>query len=486
MNPIPTTWTDGYGRVHAGPPPKGYWIASDDRWYAPELHPDSVPTAADPAADDDLGPVADPDHDVPMGGDAADSTPYVGAFDLVPGEEIGQMSDPLEQSGAAASFEDAAPFQDAVPFEESAAFGDAGSAEPVLDADPVDDGSVGTQPQPWQMPSLDGVMSHPSPDTPTTLPDTPPPLHDTPPSLDDTPPSLDDDGSAPNKRTLLTAIVGVLAVLGLAAAGFLMTQQGDDTSSVISGEDAADSSRTSSLTSETPAPIDGATTTSAIANDDAPAADTSAADTPAADTPAPSDVGANPGAVQPAASNDGSLEGIESCSRIDSETLEISMVNVTDATASYLLTVVYLDETGARVGDDNVYVSSLRPGERTVERSYVFSDAGIGCDVIAADRYDRNGVEGLADISSCTIREPNSYGFIEADLTATNSGPSDVDYTVEVALVDTDDVRRGYGTAYIDRAPVGATASGEVYTTVEYDETLRCDVVAVTRFESTQ
>ncbi len=405
----PNSWTDGYGTVHAGPPPEGYWIASDARWYAPELHPDAVASAT---------PTPVPETAEPATSEPTAFEPT--AFDPTAFEPVTPEPASTEQ----ATFDPA---------------------------------TLGRFLEPEQPPNWD--PSTPAEDTPPT------PVAAQPPTDPTKPPSN-------TIRLLVGGALGLIALLGLGAAVYTVLSGDDTRSGVIAGESSA---TTATTNADTGSDTDTDSSTETGAGDDSvPETDTTTSE-PAG--------GGDTTIVEP--SNAANLDGIESCTRLDAETLEVSMVNVSDKTASYLLTVIYLDEAGDRVGDDNVYVSSLRPGERAVEQSYVFNDAGIECEVIEADRYDRNGEEGLEDISACTIRPPTTYGYTEADVTATNSGTADFDYTVEVAFVDADEVRRGVGTAYIERARVGETAPGEIYSVVPYDENLRCEVVAVTRFEST-
>ena len=451
----PNSWTDGYGTVHAGPPPEGYWIASDARWYAPELHPDALAAAATPVPE-----TAEPAGEPASFGEAlADPT----AFD---------------PSGAEPAAFAPAPF-DPAPFDPAA-------VEPVT-PDPTsaeqatfDPATLGRFLEPEEPPT-DQPLTDQMPPEPVA------PAWEQPRNWD---PSAPAEGTAPTPvaaqppteptkppsnttRLLVGGGLGLIALLGLGAAAYTVLSGDDTTSGVIAGESPATTATDSDTGSDTDTDTDTSTENETGGDDSVLEVDTTTTEPAGGDDTT---------SVEP--SNAANLDGIESCTRIDSETLEVSMVNVSDKTASYLLTVIYLDEAGDRVGDDNVYVSSLRPGERAIEQSYVFNDAGIECEVIEADRYDRNGEEGLEDISACTIRPPTTYGYTEADVTATNSGTADFDYTVEVAFVDADDVRRGVGTAYIERARIGETAPGEIYSIVPYDENLRCEVVAVTRFES--
>ncbi|MEZ5375807.1 MAG: FxLYD domain-containing protein [Acidimicrobiales bacterium] len=423
MTDTPNSWTDGYGTVHAWPPPTGYWIASDDRWYAPELHPDYV-VEPEPSA-------SDPEPFQPE---------QTFASDVEPEPFASTTADEPEPATSHGTFE-STPESSVEP----GWFGSHAEPAPAI-ADPE---SIESSTPTWQLPDTDA--------SPTGRDETSMPTGVENPATgaegrtsDANDRAADDEIPTPPNRRVLTAVVGAVAVLGLIAGVYTLTASDDGSSSVIAGEAAA------------------TTTTSSLLD---AAEETGAAD-PAL------------GVVQPASSTQADLSDIESCTRLDASTLQIDMRNTTDRTASYLLTVAYLDADGVRVGDDNVYVSSLRAGERTIEQSYVFSDAGVGCEVIGADRYEASATERFADLTACTIREPNGYGYIEADLTVTNSGATPADYTIEVALIDAENVRRGYGTSFVENAAVGSPTPGEVYTTVAFDETLRCDVVAVARFDS--
>lgn len=426
MTTNPNSWTDGYGTVHPGAPPDGYWVASDDRWYAPELHPDyrmqpttlSEPTGpSEPIAHAE--PVLEPGQKQAIVREPAGPA----TFDVTALESV--LAD-LETTEQASPSDWAAP---------TAATAGAETAAPG--------------------PTADG----PGPVAPTATPE---------PSS--TNPIADSPG--PGNRILTGAVVGILAVLGIGAAAW-MAFSGDDETSVIAGESPAilanaDNGDQSSA-AESDAQQEFEAVNAAINGEESASSESVE---PAAD-------GADAGAdASPA------LAGINSCTRIDDQTLAIDMTNVSDETASYLMTVIYTDDAGVRVGDDTAYISSLRPDERTLEAVYVFSDAGTGCEVIDMERYARNGTDGLADISTCTVRAPEEASFLEADIAVTNSGAATSDYTVEVALVDPDGVRKGWGTAYVEKAPVGEAVAGEIYTTVPYDETYQCEVVAVTRLES--
>ncbi|MCP4224356.1 MAG: hypothetical protein GY773_13520, partial [Actinomycetia bacterium] len=73
---------------------------------------------------------------------------------------------------------------------------------------------------------------------------------------------------------------------------------------------------------------------------------------------------------------------------------------------------------------------------------------------------------------------------VMAEISATNSANTNSDYSVDVAILDADGVRRGTGYAYIETVRPGETAPSEIFTTVDYSDDAVCDVVAVIRTES--
>lgn len=466
MTTNPNSWTDGYGTVHPGAPPEGYWVASDDRWYAPELHPSygAAPASSDAA----------------VGQTAAEQTADTGTGQFPEG-------DPIEQGIAEQGITDHGQKQPIVREPAGPATFDVNALESVLADLEISDGSA---PSDWVAPVA--AASDPSRAmSDAALPDQTaqdPPVHQPPgPSAPaptaalaqpTNPDPMAEPSSGPPNRKLIGAVVGIVALLGI-GAGAYMAFGGSDDSSVIAGEGPAilanadndeepGDTESDATESEAQATFEEVST----ALDGSEEAVDAGVDDPAAD-----------GSETPAAGTS-DIDGVSSCTRVDDQTLVIDMTNVSAETASYLMTVIYTDDAGARVGDDTAYISSLRPNERTLEAVYVFSDAGTGCEVIETERYVRNGTDGLADVSACTVRAPDGATYLEADIDVTNSGVSDSDYTVEVALVDPDGVRKGWGTAYVERAPVGEAIAGEIYTTVPYDEAYQCEVVAVTRLES--
>ncbi len=182
---------------------------------------------------------------------------------------------------------------------------------------------------------------------------------------------------------------------------------------------------------------------------------------------------------------DGS-DDVVSCTRIDEDTIILQMVNNGDETSSYWLTVGFFDEAGTRLADESSFVNFLRPGERSIEEHFVFEEAGTVCEVLDVDRFPGvSSAEELADAGECVIAaEPDSFDDFAASLSVTNSTATTSDYSVEVAFVDPDGIRRGTGSVYIEAVRAAETAPGDIFSSTDFVEGYSCQIVGVTRTDS--
>lgn len=179
------------------------------------------------------------------------------------------------------------------------------------------------------------------------------------------------------------------------------------------------------------------------------------------------------------------VDDITGCKQIGDEKIEIELSNKSAALSDYSLTIALLDDAGKRLGDTTGYIDNLRPGEHAIEQVYLFDNKGTKCEVIDADRYDTASNPALlADVSACTVGQPDSLGDVTATLSATNSAAAKSDYTITVALIDPSGVRRGTGTSYIQAIRSKETAPGDIYTSVIGGKNFRCEVVGVERTDS--
>lgn len=173
------------------------------------------------------------------------------------------------------------------------------------------------------------------------------------------------------------------------------------------------------------------------------------------------------------------------CTRVDEETIELEVVNHSSETSSYWLTVGYFDDAGRRLADGSEFIDNLRPGERAIESTYVFETEGTVCEVIDVDRFaSESDAEEMAEISACEITGTDVFGDVEASVSATNSTSESSDYSIEVAFVDDEGVRRGTGSAFVEVVRPGETAPTDLFTTVDHSPGYRCEVVGVDRMPS--
>lgn len=134
-----------------------------------------------------------------------------------------------------------------------------------------------------------------------------------------------------------------------------------------------------------------------------------------------------------------------SCTRVDKDTIVIELLNHSSKSSSYSLTIGYFDDGGQRVGDGAVFVNHLRPGERAIEETFVFEDVGTVCEIVSVERMAAESNAGeLDEAGACQLGDAaNVLGSFDATVSATNGSPETSNYLIDVALVDSDNVRRG-------------------------------------------
>ncbi|MDH3302737.1 MAG: DUF2510 domain-containing protein [Acidimicrobiia bacterium] len=200
-------------------------------------------------------------------------------------------------------------------------------------------------------------------------------------------------------------------------------------------------------------------------------------------TTAGDDAAARDDSVAPDNGGGQEIDDVVSCQRTDPQTIVLEVVNNTPKTSSYILTVGYFDDSGARLADETTFLNYLRPGERAIEEHFTFEEQGTTCEVLDAERFAAESIEGeLAEVSACEVGgAPDVLGSIQASVSATNGTPETSDYAIDVAFVDADGVRRGSGAAFVESVRPGETAPSDIFTTLDHAEGYSCDVVAVTR-----
>lgn len=174
-----------------------------------------------------------------------------------------------------------------------------------------------------------------------------------------------------------------------------------------------------------------------------------------------------------------------SCTPIDGESYTLEMVNQSPKTSSYLMTVVLLDDAGARVDDVPEFVNNLRPGERLIEDRIVFSDSGYAtCELLELERFASESDAGEMAEVVCEVTGSDVFGDVDGVVTATNGTPKDSDYSISMAIVDADGIRRGETVAFIERVRPGETAPQDLFTGVDHAAGYGCEVVGVERTAS--
>ncbi len=176
-------------------------------------------------------------------------------------------------------------------------------------------------------------------------------------------------------------------------------------------------------------------------------------------------------------------DDIVSCSRVDADAIVLEVVNNSSKTSSYVLTIGFFDDAGQRLADEIAFLNYLRPGERAIEEQFVFEERGTVCEVIDADRFAAESIAAeVAEISDCEISgQPDVFGDFQATVSATNGSPETSDYSIEVAFVDPDGIRRGTGSAFIEAVRPGETAPGDLFSSANFAEGYTCELIGVIR-----
>ncbi|MGH1504078.1 MAG: hypothetical protein ACRBI6_11020 [Acidimicrobiales bacterium] len=427
--PPPTSgWTDGYGQTHEGAPPEGYWIASDDRWYPPELAADAAPTDAVPT--DELADFAAPAAAMPtVGDDPASSFDAPGSFPP-PGAPPAPAPDPA-----------AAP---------DAGFGPPSAAPPMT---PPPGAAPMGAPAPMAAPGAPGgpgAPGFPAPD-----------------------PSATGGSGDDSKKLLMIGAAVLAAVVLLGGAAFAVLGGGDDeaaeTVEAITGDDESTETTAASGSDTTEA----TETTETTEPSDAGSESTETTQAGDGSTPPPVAEGARVGA-----------EGI-SCAPRPDELMQLVATNSTSDIVDYWLTVAFFDDAGNRIADEAAWLDSIRPGETIVEDQFTFEEGWTTCEVIDADvsSVDLDPTL-LADVSACTVEGADFAGDVSGSVSVTNSGDAAGDYVVDVALIDPSGQRRGTGTIYIDQVRPGETAPGDLFTWVDHEPGFTCEVVTAIRYDA--
>ncbi len=260
----------------------------------------------------------------------------------------------------------------------------------------------------------------------------------------------DDSGSSNKPLKILAGVVGaaVIALVGVV----LVSQLGDDED----GDDLAAETTTSmaevTTTEPTPETTEAETTTTTAADDEGRVSELD---------------------------RSGGLDDVVSCARVADGDLELDVINSSSDISDYWVEVSLL-ENGTEVGTETVYVNELRPGERTVERAFTFEEAGTECVVTDVDRFDASHEpERLADLGPCEVTGVDFAGDVTATVTVAHDRDGTFDYSIGVALLDADGLRRGSGSASVAGVRPGETAPGEVFTTTDAEGIVSCEVSTV-------
>lgn len=179
------------------------------------------------------------------------------------------------------------------------------------------------------------------------------------------------------------------------------------------------------------------------------------------------------------------IDDVAPCEYVDAETIRIDVTNDSSEQSNYIIDVNFLDADGQRVGDEPFFVNHLRPGERAVERKFVFdSGGGVSCEIVDVERFASRTVDDLSD-ASCEVDGVDFADDLKARFVATNNSSEVSDYLIEAAFIR-DGIRIGTSFGSIDNVRPGQSAPGDGFSFVPGPDTgVTCQVIHVERLAST-
>ncbi len=181
---------------------------------------------------------------------------------------------------------------------------------------------------------------------------------------------------------------------------------------------------------------------------------------------------------------DDEVDDVGPCEWVDSDNIVLDITNNSSKQSSYVIDVNFLDADGNRVGDEPFFVNYIRPGERAIEKSFVFDSAGgVACEIAEVQRFASESVDDLAEVT-CATSGVDFADDIATVFEATNGSSETSDYFATAALMR-DGIRIGTAFASIENVRSGESAPGDGFSVVDGPDTgVECEVVDVSRTSS--
>jgi hypothetical protein len=178
------------------------------------------------------------------------------------------------------------------------------------------------------------------------------------------------------------------------------------------------------------------------------------------------------------------VDDVGPCEFIDAETVQFDITNNSSKQSSYIIDVNFLDAGGQRLGDEPFFINHLRPGERAVERKFVFeSNSGVACEIAEVERYASRTVDDVSEVT-CEVDGVDFANDLTARFVATNDSDEISDYLIDAAFIR-DGIRIGTSFGSIDNVRPGESAPGDGFSFAKGPDTgVTCEVVHVERLAS--
>lgn len=178
------------------------------------------------------------------------------------------------------------------------------------------------------------------------------------------------------------------------------------------------------------------------------------------------------------------VDDVAPCEFVDAETVRLDVTNNSSKQSNYIIDVNFLDDAGQRVGDEPFLLNHLRPGERAVERKFVFdSGGGVSCEIADVERFASRAVDDVSDVS-CEVDGVDFANDLKARFVATNNSSEVSDYLIDAAFIR-DEIRIGTSFGSIDNVRPGESAPGDGFSFAPGPDTgVTCEVIHVERLAS--
>lgn len=157
------------------------------------------------------------------------------------------------------------------------------------------------------------------------------------------------------------------------------------------------------------------------------------------------------------------VDDIGPCQIVDEDSFITDVTNGGAERISYVLDYDLVDAGGRVIDTETAFVSPLAPGERALDRQFLFSDdVPADCVLTAVDSFPSPASPDL-DHVTCDVTGIDTFDALVVEFTITNLGDDTADYSFSVAIVR-EGLRRGVSFGSTEALAPGETVVDEGFT----------------------